>query len=112
MKGKHWKIEMMLLSTVLILVLPTLSFSQAYPTRPINVTLSVAPGDMLDTAVRSLVPAAEKILGQPFVISNKAGGGGSVAPATVVKEKPNGYDLIGMHSSAITRVTQFRTVSY
>ncbi len=113
MERKQWTMrEMVLLSAVLVLLLPALCFSQAYPTKPINVTLSVAPGDMLDTAVRSLAAPAEKLLGQPLILSNKAGGGGSVAPATVAKEKPDGYHLIAMHSSAITRVPQFRTVNY
>ncbi|HME46148.1 MAG TPA: tripartite tricarboxylate transporter substrate binding protein [Syntrophorhabdales bacterium] len=64
-----------------------------YPSRPINFIVPFSPGGSTDLAVRLIAKEAERYLGQPLVVVNKPGGGGSVGLATVVVAKPDGYTI-------------------
>jgi tripartite-type tricarboxylate transporter receptor subunit TctC len=110
---KEWKMRNLgPLFGFLLLVIPALAFTQEFPTKPINVLVSFPPGGEGDILPRLLASKAEKFLGQPLIISNRGGGGGSVALGIVAKEKPDGYHLVSCASTALVRVPQFRTVTY
>jgi tripartite-type tricarboxylate transporter receptor subunit TctC len=64
-----------------------------YPSRPITCIVPYPPGGPTDLNVRSVTKAAEKFLGQPFVIVNKPGGGGSLGMAAIAFGKPDGYTI-------------------
>jgi tripartite-type tricarboxylate transporter receptor subunit TctC len=80
MKQKGWKRGKMIFELgFLFIFAPVLSFAQPYPTKPINLIVTFAPGGTLDVSTRILASKAEKFLGQPLVVLNVGGGGGSVA---------------------------------
>lgn len=64
-----------------------------YPSQPITCIIPYPPGGPTDLNIRSITKQAEKFLGQPFVILNKAGGGGSIGMAAIAKAKPDGYTI-------------------
>jgi len=70
------------------------SFAQSYPDRPIRIVVPYAPGGATDTGARALGERLEKILGQPIVVENKAGGGTIIGTDTVAKARPDGYTLL------------------
>jgi tripartite-type tricarboxylate transporter receptor subunit TctC len=72
--------------------LPTARSQEPYPTRPISVIVPWGAG-MTDTLVRVVCKIAEKKLGQPMIVENKAGAGGAIGVSYVVKSKPDGYTL-------------------
>jgi tripartite-type tricarboxylate transporter receptor subunit TctC len=113
MKQKGWKIGKMFvgLGTLLLLV-PILTFAQPYPTKPINLIVTFAPGGTLDTSTRILASKAEKFLGQPIIVSNVGGGAGSVALGQVAKKRPDGYDITSCTSTGLIRIPQLRAVPY
>lgn len=95
------------------LLLTTLSYGQqTYPTRPVNMIVSFAPGGVMDISSRAIAARAEKFLGQSFVISNNGAGGGAVAAAVVSTQKPDGYNLLACTSTTLVRIPQYRTVPY
>ena len=96
----------------ILLLIPTFSSAQTYPTKPIHILVGFAPGGTMDISTRVVASKAEKLLGQPFIISNNGGGAGSVALGIVAKEKPDGYYLAGCTSTGLIRIPQFRTVPY
>lgn len=96
----------------LFLLSPLVSFAQPYPTKPITLTVIFPPGGTLDTSTRILASKAEKFLGQPLVISNVGGGGGSVALGQVAKKRPDGYDITSCTSTGLIRIPQLRAVPY
>lgn len=113
MKQKGWKRgKMIFVFGFLFILVPVLSFAQQYPTKPINLIVTFAPGGTLDTSTRILASKAEKFLGQPLVVSNVGGGAGSVALGQVAKKRPDGYDITSCTSTGLIRIPQLRAVPY
>jgi tripartite-type tricarboxylate transporter receptor subunit TctC len=68
--------------------------AQDYPTRPITFIVPWSAGSGTDLVMRALSDAASKELGQPIVVDNKAGGGGTVGPATMAAMgRGDGYTI-------------------
>ncbi len=113
MKGARWEIRgRMLFCGLFLFLMPALLSAQEFPTKPINMIVTFAPGGAADPSIRLLAGKTEKFLGQPFLITNNGGGGGSVAMAIVAKERPDGYHLAGCSSTSLIRIPQFREVPY
>jgi tripartite-type tricarboxylate transporter receptor subunit TctC len=72
---------------------PAAAPGQAYPNKAITVYCGYAPGASTDLTARALAGAAEKILGVPVVVENKAGGSATVCAALVASKPPDGYTL-------------------
>jgi tripartite-type tricarboxylate transporter receptor subunit TctC len=71
--------------------------AQEYPSRPVTLIIPWVAGGPTDIVVRAMAEAAQKHLGQPIVVENKAGGGGSVGPAQMAATaKPDGYTISQM----------------
>ena len=68
--------------------------AQEYPTKPITLIVPWPAGGSTDISMRAIAESASKLLGQPIAIDNKAGGGGTVGPATMAAAaKPDGYTI-------------------
>jgi tripartite-type tricarboxylate transporter receptor subunit TctC len=68
--------------------------AQDYPTKPITLIVPWPAGGSTDIAMRAIADSASKHLGQPVTIDNKAGGGGTVGPATMAAAaRPDGYTI-------------------
>jgi len=108
-----WKMRrMVILFAFLLLLVPTLSFTQEYPTKPINLTIAISTGGTVDISSRMLAKVAEKFLGQPIVITNNGGGAGSVAYSILAKANPDGYHIVSSPHTPLVEVPQLRTVPY
>ncbi len=70
------------------------AFAADFPTRPVKLIVTAAPGGGEDTEARAIAPFVEKHLGQQVVIENQAGAGGKIAFEKFVNVKPDGYTLI------------------
>ena len=68
--------------------------AQTYPNKPINFVIGFAPGGPSDVMSRIFTRRMEKELGQPLIIENKPGAGGSIAGAHVARAEPDGYTLL------------------
>ncbi|MEJ7929098.1 tripartite tricarboxylate transporter substrate binding protein BugE [Ramlibacter sp. AN1015] len=67
--------------------------AQTFPERPIKLIVPFAPGGSTDLAARLVAEYGSRELGQPIVVENKAGAGGSVGMEMVAKAKADGYTL-------------------
>jgi tripartite-type tricarboxylate transporter receptor subunit TctC len=76
----------------LLLALP--AAAQTYPSRPVRMLLPFAAGGAVDSASRALQPRLQELLGQPVVLENRTGAGGSVAAGAVAAAPPDGYTLL------------------
>jgi tripartite-type tricarboxylate transporter receptor subunit TctC len=82
-----------------VLLLPSLAFAQAWPTRPIRVQIPFSPGSTIDVVGRLVLDPLSTQLGQPIVIENRGGAGGSIGTALIAKAEPDGYSVL-VHASA------------
>jgi tripartite-type tricarboxylate transporter receptor subunit TctC len=68
--------------------------AQAYPSRPITLIVPWPAGGSTDRHLRTVAELAGKHLGQPVIIENKPGGGGTLGPGTMaLTAKPDGYTI-------------------
>jgi tripartite-type tricarboxylate transporter receptor subunit TctC len=65
-----------------------------YPNRPIQLVVTVPPGGAADIIARIIGAKLADALGQPVVINNRGGAGGTTAAAQVAKADPDGYTLL------------------
>lgn len=82
-----------LLSAVALCLAATLAQAQAWPSRPIKLIVPFPPGGNVDLSARVLAPELSKELGQPVIVENKAGAGGTLGLDAVAKSAADGYTL-------------------
>ena len=71
------------------------ALAQGYPNRPIKILVGYVPGATgPDFSARTIAPKLSQLLGQPVVVENRPGAGGTVATAAVVHSPPDGYTLL------------------
>lgn len=70
------------------------SIAQTYPTKPIRLILGYAPGGPSDLTARLLGPLLHEALGQPLVVDNRPGAGGTLAANLLVNAEPDGHTLL------------------
>ena len=97
------------------LVSPSAALAQAgYPNRPIRYICPWPAGGSTDAVVRAICESASKTLGQPIVVDNKAGAGGTFGANELVNAKPDGYTLAqlphGVFRIPHMQKTQFDTL--
>src|SRR4051812_27525243 len=68
--------------------------AQQYPTKPIRLLSPFAAGSGGDAGTRVVTVPLGEVLGQPVVIDNRAGAGGSIAAEMTAKAPPDGYTLM------------------
>ncbi len=81
--------------------LPRLSRANAWPAKPIHVMIPFSAGSTVDIIGRIVLEPLSAKLGQPIVIENRGGAGGSIGSAMVAKAEPDGYTLL-VNASAHT----------
>jgi len=69
------------------------AMAQSYPSKPIRLVVPFPPGGNVDLSARIIAPELAKELGQPIVIDNKPGAGGTLGLDAVAKAPPDGYVL-------------------
>jgi tripartite-type tricarboxylate transporter receptor subunit TctC len=75
---------------------------QAYPNRPVRIIVPVSPGGGVDAVARIVAQHYHAVWGQPFVVDNRTGAGGSIGIELVAKAVPDGYTLLVSSSGAVT----------
>lgn len=81
---------------------PTLGSTEvAYPSRPVRIIVPFLPGGGADLIARLLSPHLQALLGQPFVVENRAGAAGRIGTAIAAKSDPDGYTLLMTTESSI-----------
>ena len=94
------------------LVLPRDGQAQAYPDRAINYIVPSSPGSSPDIVGRIMAEALAKILGQPVVVMNRAGAGGTIAAAAAAKAIPDGYTILQANTNHSFSQTFYKNLGY
>jgi tripartite-type tricarboxylate transporter receptor subunit TctC len=86
--------------------------AQAYPSRAVKVVVPWPPGQATDIAARVVAMKLQEALGQPFVIDNRAGAGGSIGSDVVAKSANDGYTLLASSSGPISIMPSLQKTPY
>src|SRR6185503_9172361 len=73
--------------------------AQTYPARPVRVMVAFSPGGVTDVIARTVSGKLSELWGQPVVVENRPGAGGSIAAVAVARAPADGYTLL-VHSSS------------
>ena len=101
-------------SLLLTVLVATVSFSAqaAWPEHAITYVVPYPPGGTNDSAARIVAQGLEKTLGQPVVVENRPGAGGTIGAAYVAHAKPDGYTLFNASIGNIAIAPQLVTANF
>ena len=83
-----------------------------YPDRPVIIVACFPAGGGTDLAVRMMHVELGKALGQPVIIENRGGAGGSVGTGAVARATPDGYTLLSCSSAFVVNPSLYANVPY
>lgn len=92
--------------------LGSLAMAQAYPSKAITLVVPFAAGGPTDVVARMLGASMTKTLGQPVVVENKLGAGGTIASAYTAKAAPDGYTFLIHHNGMGTAPALYRKLAF
>jgi tripartite-type tricarboxylate transporter receptor subunit TctC len=70
------------------------SAQATWPVKPVRIVVPFAPGGTTDILARAIAPELSRVLGQPFVVENRAGAGGNLGAEVVAKSPADGYTVL------------------
>ncbi len=79
--------------------------SSGWPTKPVTLVVPFPPGGGNDTVARQIAGPAGQALGQPLVVDNRPGAGGTIGSATVARARPDGHTLLLCSTSSLVVAT-------
>ena len=107
--GRNWTV----LIALALVVTADGAAAQTYPARPIRMLVGFAPGGPADVMARLIGQRLYATLGQPIVIENRPGAGGTLAARLVAESEPDGYTLLlGNTSTLVVGPLMYKNVGY
>ena len=86
----------------MLAIFSTTAFAQAWPAKPIRLVVPLAPGGPSDLLARTMAQQLTPALGQPIVVDNRTGAGGTIGVDAAAKSPPDGYTMLLIASSTFT----------
>src|SRR5204863_688088 len=107
---KRW----LLLSAIFAAVLAAEGANaQTYPWKPVRILVGFAPGGPADVMARLLAPHMSAALGQPVVVDNRPGAGGTIAARAAAESEPDGHTLLlGNTSTLVISPLIYKNIGY
>src|SRR5262249_22315088 len=90
-------------SAAVAVAAPNVARAQSWPTRPIKAMIPFTAGSTVDVVGRIALDQVSAQLGQPVVVENRGGAGGTIGAAMIAKAEPDGYSVLfnaSAHSAA------------
>ena len=110
--GYYRRMLISLLFGIVSLVWAHGASAQSYPGRPVRVIMPYPPGAVGDIMMRTVGQRLMEILGHPFIIDNRAGGGGLAATEFAAKATPDGRTLLFNGPNHVTNLGLYPNVPY
>ena len=102
------------LLTLGLIAVPLLAFSQAapWPSKPIKAVVPFAAGAATDIVARAVLEQVSKQLGQPILIENKPGAGGTIGIGQVAHSEPDGYTILVQSNSYAVIPSTYKNLGF
>jgi tripartite-type tricarboxylate transporter receptor subunit TctC len=95
-----------------MLLLPAAAPAQTWPSRLIRATIPFGAGSAADVVPRLVFDRLAAELGQPIVIENRVGGGGTIGTGAVANGDPDGYSILATSSALTVAPALFPNLTY
>jgi tripartite-type tricarboxylate transporter receptor subunit TctC len=100
------------LAIMLALGVSSDAFAQAYPTKPITIIVPLTAGSPVDVAARLAAQHLSAALGQPVIVENRAGAGGTIGTKYVAGAEPDGYVLMLNAVNQVIAPAMYKNLTY
>src|SRR5215212_10442825 len=105
--------RMLLAATASALAAPAVRAQQPpFPNRPVTVVVAFSAGGPTDVIARLVAEGMSRDLGQPVVVENVTGAGGTLAAGRVASSRPDGHTLLMHHIGHASSATLYRKLPY
>jgi len=101
-----------LIGAWLLAAAPILAAGQGYPAKPVKLVVPWPAGGTVDGVARVVSPRLAESLGQPVIVENRPGAGGSVGAAAVAKSPPDGLTLLMVFDTHAVNHHLYRNAGY
>ena len=88
------------------------SWAQTYPTKPVRLVVHIGAGSSMDIVARVLAQKLNEAWGQPVIVDNRGGAGGTLGMDVVAKAVPDGYTLLFGSSSVAIAASYYRRLPF
>jgi tripartite-type tricarboxylate transporter receptor subunit TctC len=106
------KIALKLLAAALLPLFVLPAHGQSYPTKSVRLIVAFTPGSSTDIIGRAVAAKLQDMWGQTVVVENRAGAGGSIGSAAVLREAADGYTLLANSSAHVANPSIYKTLPY
>src|SRR4051812_49050922 len=86
--------------------------AQSYPSKPIRVIVPFTPGSATDTMARPVADKLSAVFGQPVLVENRPGAGGTIGVAQLAKSPADGYTLAVVSTGHVVNPVLYANLQY
>ena len=88
------------------------ALGQEFPTKPVRVVIPFTPGSASDIVGRLVARKLSELWGQPVIVDNRSGAGGSIGSAVAVRATPDGYTLLVSTNAHAANPAIYKSLPY
>jgi len=88
------------------------AFAQTYPGKPIHLIVPFTPGSASDILARAVGEKLAASVGQPVIVENRPGAGGTIGTAAVARAQPDGYTLAAVSAGHLVNPLIYGNLPY
>jgi len=100
------------LMLAVLVVSPTITHAQSYPTRPIKIIVPYAAGGAVDIVARNVGQPLSEALKQPVIVDNRPGASANIGMEMAAKSAPDGYTLLMASNGIATNMALFPNLAF
>src|SRR5437762_6722897 len=100
------------LFSITLFLLATLANAQTYPSKTITIVVPFTPGSATDVAARLVGEKLSTAWGQPVIVDNRAGAGGTIGIAQMARAEPDGYTLAVVSTGHVVNPVLYKELPY